>query len=330
LGGPLAAWNAVLAGTIFDPVPARIPRAEPRAPGGRPACRPRTPFKILVRQSLSGLSDEPAPFQIRDRRSFHPFLGLTAAGPGPDQNPLRAFRAPLPRAELFSELFAAFQARLTQPGFSTRQGQIMAAAFVEVPRQRNRREANAAIQRGEAPAGGAADAKRPAHKDLAARRTQKNQQTCDGCKEHRVADLEGKLIGRAAVTAAGEPDRQARDPLTRAAEPPTWADSADAGAPCAAIFAAKGIVAHLCEKGGRGQALTKGQKRSNRAQSRPRARGEHLFGFTAGSRGAMFQRAIGLARNRAGIILTNLAYNLARTGQIIRLKRLGRKPPQRA
>jgi hypothetical protein len=42
------------------------------------------------------LSDEPAPFQIRDRRRFHPFLGLTAAGPGPDQNTIRAFRAPLP------------------------------------------------------------------------------------------------------------------------------------------------------------------------------------------------------------------------------------------
>ena len=37
LGGPLAAWNAVLDGTIFDPVLARIPRAEPKAPGGRPA-----------------------------------------------------------------------------------------------------------------------------------------------------------------------------------------------------------------------------------------------------------------------------------------------------
>jgi hypothetical protein len=44
--------------------------------------------------------------------------------------------------------------------------------------------------------------------------------------------------------------------------------------------------------------------------------------------GAMFQRAIGLARNRAGIILTNPVYNLARTEQIIRLKLRGRKTPQ--
>ena len=309
LGGPLAAWNAVLDGTIFDPVLARIPRAEPRAPGGRPACRPRTPFKILVLPSLSGLSDEPARFQILDRRRFHHFPGLTAADPVPDQNALRAFRAQFPRAELFSELFAAFPARLTQQGFSTRKGQSIDASFVEAPRQRNRREANAASQRGEGPAGWAADAKRLAHKDLDARRTRKNQQTCYGCKAHRAADLEGKLIGRAAVTAAGEPDRQALDPLTRADDPPPWADSACAGAPCAAIFAAKGIVAHLCEKGGRGW--------STSSASRP------------GAGGAMFQRAIGLARNRAGIMLTNLVYHLARTGQIIRLKRLGRKTPQR-
>ena len=42
----------------------------------------------------------------------------------------------------------------------------------------------------------------------------------------------------------------------------------------------------------------------------------------------MFQRVIGFARNRAGIILTNLVYNLTRTEQIIRLKLLGRKTPQ--
>jgi hypothetical protein len=82
--------------------------------------------------------------------------------------------------------------------------------------------------------------------------------------------LEGKLIGRAAVTAAGEHDRQALDPLPRADAPPTWADSACAGAPCAAIFAAKGIVAHLCEKGGRGW--------STSSASRPGAGGQCFNG----------------------------------------------------
>src|SRR5665213_3539113 len=173
-----------------------------------------------------------------------------------------------------------------------------------------------------------AEPKRLAHKDLDARWTKKNQQTYYGYKDHIVADLESKLIVRAQVTAASTHDSQALGPLTRAGDPATWADSAYAGAPCQAIFTAKGIVAQVCEKGVRGQALTKGQKRSNRKKSRQRARVEHIFGFKTGSMGAMFQRVIGFARNRAGIILTNLVYNLARTEQIIRLKLLGRKTPQ--
>ena len=243
MGDPLAALNAVMDWTIFVPVLARIPRAEPKAPGGRPAYLPLTLFKILVLQSLYGLSDEQAQFQILDRRSFQHFLGLTEADPVPDQNTIREFREKLTRAELFSELFAAFNARLTQQGFITQKGQIIDAAFVEVPRQRNRREENAAIQRGEVPAGWEADAKRLAHKDLDARWTKKHQQTYYGYKDHIVADWESKLIVRAEVTAANAHDRQALDPLTRAGDPPTWADSAYAGAPCAAIFAAKaGIV----------------------------------------------------------------------------------------
>src|ERR1035437_2548889 len=74
MGDPLAALNAVMDWTIFVPMLARIPRAEPKAPGGRPAYLPLTLFKILVLQSLYGLSDEQAQFQILDRRSFQHFL----------------------------------------------------------------------------------------------------------------------------------------------------------------------------------------------------------------------------------------------------------------
>src|ERR1035437_949951 len=147
LGDPLAALNAVMDWTIFVPVLARIPRAEPKAPGGRPAYPPLTLFKILVLQSLYGLSDEQAQFQILDRRSFQHFLGLTEADPVPDQNTIREFREKLTRAELFSELFAAFNTRLTQQGFITRKGQIIDASFAtqsprHVPRPRRERRAD--------------------------------------------------------------------------------------------------------------------------------------------------------------------------------------------
>jgi transposase, IS5 family len=276
-------------------------------------------FKILVLQSLYGLRDEQAQFPILDRRSFHQFLGLTEADLVPDQNPIREFREQLTAAELFSELFAAFNARLTDRGFITRKGQIIDASFVEVPRQRNRRLENAAIKRGEVPAGWEQDAKRLAHKDVDARWTKKNEQNYYGYKDHIMADLTSKLIVRAEVTAASEHDSQALDSLTGPGDPETWADSAYAGAPCQAVFTAKGITAHVCAKGTRGHELTKGQQRSNRAKSRQRGRVEHIFGFMTGSMRAMFQRVVGFARNRAGSLLTNLVYNMARTEQIIRL-----------
>ena len=328
MGDPLAALDRVMDWTIFTPVLARIPRAEPKAPGGRPAYEPRLMFKILVLQSLYGLGDEQTQFQILDRRSFHHFLGLSEADGVPDQNTIREFREKLTQAKLFDELFAAFNARLTEQGFLTRQGQIVDASFVEVPRQRNRRPENAAIKRGEVPAGWEQDEKRLAHKDLDARWTQKNEQNYYGYKDHVVADLESKLIVRAEVTAASAHDSQALDALTCPGDPETWADSAYSGANCQAILEGKGIAAHICEKGTRGHELTKGQKRSNRTKSRHRVRVEHIFAFMTGSMRAMFQRCIGYARNRSCILLANLVYNMARTEQIIRLKLLGRGTPK--
>ena len=46
-----------------------------------------------------------------------------------------------------------------------------------------------------------------------------------------------------------------------------------------------------------------------------------------GSMKAMFRRAVGIVRNRAGVLFTNLVYNLCRVEQIIRLKTMGRKTP---
>jgi transposase len=114
LGDPLAALDAVMDWNLFLPVLDRIPRAEPKGPGGRPAYPPLLLFKILVLQSSYGLGDEQTQFQILDRRSFSRFLGLTEADLVPDQNTIREFREKLTGADLFSELFNAFNARLTE------------------------------------------------------------------------------------------------------------------------------------------------------------------------------------------------------------------------
>ena len=93
------------------------------------------------------------------------------------------------------------------------------------------------------------------------------------------------------------------------------------------VYAGKGILANICEKGARNRPLTAKQKRSKRAKSHKRCRVEHVFGYMTMNMKAMVKRYNGLKRNRASIIFSNLVYNIARTEQIIRLKLLGRRTP---
>jgi len=327
MGDPLSRLEEIMDWDVFSPVLDRIPRVEPKGPGGRPAFPPMFMLKILVLQSLYGLGDEQTQFQILDRHSFSRFLGLTDADTVPDQNTIREFREKLTKAGLMDELFKVFDTRLNERGFITHKGQIIDATFVEVPRQRNTREENEAVKSGKVPDGWGQDEKKLAHKDLDARWTKKNEETFYGYKDHVVVDMESKLITRAEVTSASPHDSQSLDDLTQEGDPDTWADSAYSGQPCQEILDAKKITGHICEKGTRGHPLTARQKRSNRAKSRKRSRGEHVFGFMTGSMNALFQRCVGMVRNRACIILANLTYNIARVEQIIRLKLFGKQTP---
>ena len=99
-----------------------------------------------------------------------------------------------------------------------------------------------------------------------------------------------------------------------------YADSAYSGAPIEAALAAKNVEPQINEKGTRGQPLNEEQKASNREKSRTRSRVEHVFAQMSGSMKALYQRCIGLRRNAACLVLTNLVYNMLRFEQIKRLK----------
>lgn len=327
MGDTLKLISSIMDWEIFTPVLDRIPVADSKGPGGRPSFHPMFMFKILVLQSLYGLSDEQTQYQILDRRSFHDFLDITEADTVPDQNTIREFREKLTRSELHDELFAAYAKRLEEKGFITRKGNIVDASFVEVPRQRNRRGENESIKRGELPEGWDQYPKRLSHKDVDARWTKKNQQTFYGYKNHANVDLESKLIIRAEVTDASVHDSQALDSVTREGDSETWLDAGYVGETCETVLASKGIPAKICEKGARNHPLKCKQKRSNRAKSRKRSRVEHVFGYMTMNMKAMVKRYIGMKRNRASIIFCNLVYNMARTEQIIRLRLLGRRTP---
>lgn len=313
--GQLIDWN------LFEPELHRAVLRPAKGPGGKPRFAPLLMFQILVLQKLHGLADDATSFQIADRRSFRAFLGLTPSDRVPDGQTLADFRNALACAGSFEKLFAVFLAQLQTRGLAlAKEGVIVDASFVDVPRQRNTRAQNAEIKAGKIPAEFVAKAKLHAHKDTTARWAKKGNETHYGYKNHLKADRRDKLILAAVVTPASTHDSQAATDLLAEGDGEAWLDSAYTGAEIAADLKAKKIIGHVCEKGTRGRPLTEEQKQANREKSRVRARVEHIFGALTGSLKAHWQRSVGLARNTAGIILGNLVYNLMRYEQIVRLK----------
>ena len=77
---------------------------------------------------------------------------------------------------------------LEEIGIVTREGSIVDATFVEVPRQRNNRDENKKIKSGETPENW--NEKKLLHKDTDARWTKKNNETYYGYKDHIKIDKE--------------------------------------------------------------------------------------------------------------------------------------------
>ena len=214
MGDPLAKIDDVVDWSVFIPVLADMPKPEPEGPGGRPSYDPLMMLKVLIIQNLYNLSDAQAEFQITDRMSFKRFLGLSLADKAPDEKTIWAFRNRIAEHGVAKKFFGAFHAELEAKGMFARKGQMIDATFVEVPRQRNSREDNAAIKDGREPAGW--DQKSPqfkAQKDMDARWTKKNGISHYGYKNHVKVDSKSKLIDDFVVSEASLHDSQALEAL---------------------------------------------------------------------------------------------------------------------
>jgi len=119
--------------------------------GGRPGYDPVLMFKILVLQQFYNLSDDQTEFQIRDRYSFCRFLGLSPEGRVPDAKTIWVFRERLKQHALWQALFDRLMEQINAAGLIARKGQVVDAALVPVPKQRNSRTENAQIKQGEVP-----------------------------------------------------------------------------------------------------------------------------------------------------------------------------------
>jgi IS5 family transposase len=318
---PLMRVGRVIDWSVFEPELLKATVKEAKGPGGRPRFHPLLMFKVLVLQRLHGLGDDATSFQITDRNSFRAFLGLTVADAVPDGQTIADYREALVTSHAFDSLFRIFLEHLqTRHGLGLgREGVMIDATFVEVPRQRNNRDQNAKIKTAEVPQEFIDEPKVRAHKDTDARWTKKNQETFYGYKDHVKVDVADKIILDGVSTTASVHDSQPVEQLVRPGDRVVYADSAYRSAKIETDLSDQKVESQICEKGTRAAALTDQQKADNREKSRVRARVEHVFAQMTGTMRALRQRCIGFARNDAGIKLTNLVYNLLRFEQIQRL-----------
>lgn len=292
---------------------------ESKGPGGRPRHDVVMMFKVLVLQRYYNLSDEQTEFQINDRLSFQKFLGITLADDVPDEKTIWLFREQVGKG--VRQLFDGFDRHLRESGLMGKQGKIIDASFVDVPRQRNSRDDNEKIKNDEVPESFKKNENIERQKDVEARWTKKGDEKHYGYKDHVKAEAKTKLIEDYVVTDASVHDSRVTDDLIKEGDGELHADSAYRSEEIEQTLREKGIKSQIHERAYRGKPLTDGQKEENRQKSKIRVRIEHIFGhMTMAMRDGLKMRFIGLKRNAVGIGLLNLVYNMARYEQIMRLQ----------
>ena len=313
-GDPLARLQQIVG---FESFRAELERAlykPAKGPGGAPRWDAVLMFKLLVLQRLYNLSDEQVEYQTTDRLSFRRFLGLGLCEAVPDSRTVWLFRETLVQAGTLERLFAAYRDQLLAAGLITREGSLVDASFVTVPKQRNTREENERLKQGEVPSDWSREKR--AHKDRDARWTRKGPDTFFGYKNHVKVDRRSKLIVAFKVTPASANDGAQLPELVDPSDRVVHADCAYNRELVREHLRQHGIRACLQMKGTRHVQLTPAQRRTNRWHARTRVRVEHVFALIKNSLRAEHLRYIGLKRVQAAVALTNLLHNALRVGQL--------------
>mgnify|MGYP001823802760 FL=1 len=315
LGDPLPKIKQVVDWEAFREALEQIrPDTDPRK-GGRPPLDVVLMFKTLVLQQLYNLSDDQTEYQIRDRYSFARFLDIDPEGRVPDAKTIWSYREQLKQHGLLEALFSGLLQQIEGAGYVARRGQIVDAAMVEAPRQRNRRDENTQIKRGEVPHDWSDHKRR--QKDTQARWARKAGRTYYGYKNHINVDVKHKVIRRYAVSDAAMNDRRLLadvldDNNTSRA---LWADANYRSREQEACLQKHCYRSHIQRQGQAKRPLTQRQQAANHKRSKIRVRVEHIFAQQ--SRNGRTVRTIGLKRAAFKIGMMNLVYNMQRLAWLV-------------
>jgi len=315
---PLERLSAYIDFEYFrNPLEKSFKKDSDKSKGGRPAYDVVLMFKILILQRYYNVSDDAIEYAILDRLSFMRFLGLGINDPVPDAKTIWLFRDTLTKLNLIEKLFNYLDKQLDKDGVIVHKGKLIDASIVEVQIQRNSREENQELKEGTVPQAWSENKKR--QKDIDAKWTRKNEQNFFGYKNHIKADTETKLITGYKVTTANISDKFAVNDLLDKKEDggqPLHGDSAYFSEELEELYLKKNIISKVNEKGYKNKRITKKQQKENKKKSKTRARVEHIFGFIANSMNGLFLKYRSFVRNKVGIGLMNLTYNLFRLVQL--------------
>lgn len=328
IGNPLEKINTVIDFEMFrNPLEEKLLNTDKKNNAGAKPFDVVLMFKILILQRYYGLGDRQVEYQILDRTSFKNFLGLGTGDKIPDEKTVWAFREGLTKSGLIEDLFNKFKSFLETRELILNEGQMIDASFTVAPRQRNTREENDKIKKGEGDDLWNDKPHKKSHKDIDARWTKKNNETFYGYKNHAKVDTKSKFINTYLVTSASVHDSQATDGLLDEKDEgqELYADSAYTGEIQEGTISKHKMMNKVHLKGYRNNPLTDDQKKSNTQKSKTRARVEHVFGFMEQSMNGLKLKSVGIVRANGIIGLINLTYNLFRYEQIIRLNILNVK-----
>ena len=322
---PLEQLNHFIRWEDFRPVIDKAFAVTDPSLGGRPPFDRVMLFKVLVLQRMYNLSDDNTEYQILDRHSFCKFLGIESYAQVPDSKTIWHYREQLKKHEIIHEIFSLFTEKLQNASLMLKDGAIIDASIVQVPRQRNTREENKQVRDGEIPEEWKDKPNKLEQKDLDADWVKKNGKTFYGYKNHIKIDNGSKLITCYAITPASVNDGAMLEDLLdeNEAGQPLYADSAYSGKNCANVIKSAKMENHTHEKAYRYKKLSQEQKEQNTVKSKTRARVEHVFGYQwMNLNAAQLIRYIGLDRNAMAIALRNIIYNFFRAIFIVKQREM--------
>ena len=263
---------------------------------GRPAYPPLQMFKVLLLQSLYGLSDAEMEEALGDRLSFRRFAGLALTDDIPDHSTICRFRNLLVGCGLLEKLFAELDRQLDRAGLILRRGTMLDATVIEASAAR--------------PPMGKTSSSDP---DARFSRHQGKKGSRFGYKAHVGVDQGSGLIRAVVTTPANVNDTVPADALIQGDEKSVLADSAYHTHAREAALKAAGIKPRLMRRPNKHHPqLPPRLQHYNKLIARRRAAVETTFATLKHRMGLGVIRYRGLAKATGQVLIAAMAFNLRR------------------